>query len=225
MIRFVLLLLFLLFHIIVHGIHFSTLSGRKPISPFEEVLTNQGKHHRPFQNKVRRSSKSLGGYTTKAKADYIDSLPGILSSEINFRQFSGYLTISNNTKHIFYWFVESQSEPESKPLIWWTNGGPGCSGLISLFEEFGPFRVQPDNVTLLKNPYSWNRVANFLFVESPIGTGFSYSDVPHRDYVEWTDLQTAQDNYFAIQAFFNKFPQYRTHDLYLSSESYGGHSN
>ncbi|CAF1297070.1 unnamed protein product [Didymodactylos carnosus] len=222
MVQFILLLLFLLFHVIVQGIHLPTLSGRKPLSPFEDGLTRSVKGQRPFLNKLRTNSKSLNGYTTKAKADYIHSLPGILSSKINFRQFSGYLSISR-TKHTFYWFVESQNKPKSDPLIWWSNGGPGCSGLIGLFEEFGPFRVQPDNITLLINPYSWNRLANLLFVESPIGVGFSYSDVPNRDYVEWTDLQTAKDNYFALQAFFNKFPQYRKHNLYLSSESYGGH--
>ncbi|CAF0868384.1 unnamed protein product [Didymodactylos carnosus] len=222
MIRCVLILLFLFFHTNIHSIHFSTLSGQKPIPPFEHVLTPHAKAQYVLLNKLPKNSKNLKNYTTLAKADYIKSLPGILSSKINFRQFSGYLKVSS-TKHMFYWFVESQNKPASDPLLWWSNGGPGCSGLIGLFEEFGPFRVQPDNMTILINPYSWNRLANILFVETPIGTGFSYSDVPKRDYVTWTDEQSARDNYFALQAFFTKFPQYRKNDFYVSAESYGGH--
>ena len=44
-------------------------------------------------------------------------------------------------RHIFYWFVESQTSPSTAPLIWWTNGGPGCSGLAGFLTEQGPFRV------------------------------------------------------------------------------------
>jgi len=60
-----------------------------------------------------------------------------------------------------------------------------------------------------------------VFVEAPCGVGFSYSD-NEDDYYN-NDRQTAIDNYSMIQAFFERFPQYRTNDLYLASESYGGH--
>lgn len=44
--------------------------------------------------------------------------------------------------------------------------GPGCSGMLGLFTEQGPFK--PDgNGTLQPNPYAWNRVANMIFVEQP----------------------------------------------------------
>jgi len=44
-----------------------------------------------------------------------------------------------------------------------------------MLTENGPFVVQPDlSVTL--NPNSWNRIANVLYVESPAGVGFSYSN-------------------------------------------------
>jgi len=63
-----------------------------------------------------------------------------------------------------------------------------------------------------------------VFIESPCGVGFSYSDDPagtgdyHTD-----DAQTAKDNYELLQAFMNRFPHYRKNDLYITSESYGGH--
>ena len=58
-----------------------------------------------------------------------------------------------------------------------------------------------------------------VFIESPAGVGFSYSD----DKADLTngDAQTAIDNYNLIQAFMNRFPDFRSNDLFISSESYG----
>ncbi|CAB4286259.1 unnamed protein product [Prunus armeniaca] len=67
-----------------------------------------------------------------------------------------------------------QTDPASKPLVLWFNGGPGCSSVgIGAFGEHGPFK--PSGDILLKNDFSWNREANMLYLESPAGVGFSYS--------------------------------------------------
>lgn len=75
-----------------------------------------------------------GDYTPEALADQITDLPGAENLDINFNQFSGYLNIpgvdGNMTKFMHYWFVESTNDPASDPLAFWTNGGPGCSGMI-----------------------------------------------------------------------------------------------
>lgn len=165
------------------------------------------------------------GYTTEAIADQITSLPGTesIQSQITFNQFSGYLSIpGKNTapKQIHYWFVESMQNPATDPLAFWTNGGPGCSGLIGFLTEQGPFRPNADK-TLSFNPYAWNTITNMVFIESPAGVGFSYSD-DTANYVTG-DSQTAIDNYNLIQAFLVRFPEYNQSDLYISSESYGGH--
>lgn len=60
-----------------------------------------------------------------------------------------------------------------------------------------------------------------LFIESPCGVGFSYSDHPE-DYVA-SDESTAQLNYQLIRSFFQRFPSYANNSFYLASESYGGH--
>ncbi|MCI24782.1 serine carboxypeptidase-like protein, partial [Trifolium medium] len=72
---------------------------------------------------------------------------------------------------------------------------PGCSSLgYGAFEELGPFRINSDGKTLYRNKYAWNEVANVLFLESPAGVGFSYSNTTS-DYDKSGDKRTAQDAY------------------------------
>ena len=60
-----------------------------------------------------------------------------------------------------------------------------------------------------------------VFLETPTGVGFSFSTMD-ADY-DSGDNSTAHDNYQIIQAFFQRFPQYRSNSMYIASESYGGH--
>ncbi|XP_057833065.2 serine carboxypeptidase II-3-like [Cryptomeria japonica] len=87
--------------------------------------------------------------------------------------------------------------------------------------ELGPFRVKPDGKTLSKNPYAWNQVANTLFLESPAGVGFSYSNTTS-DYQNGNDDNTARDAYTFLQNWFERFPQYKNRDFYIAGESYAG---
>lgn len=168
------------------------------------------------------ASAAAGEYTPEAIADQIVSLPGTDDIKIPFNQFSGYLKVSE-TKNMHYWFVESTNSVENDPIAFWTNGGPGCSGLLGFLTEQGPFRVNED-LTLKMNEYAWNTVANMVFIESPCGVGFSYSDDPDNtgDY-HIDDDGAAKDNYALIQAFLTRFPQFRSNKLVITSESYGGH--
>jgi len=158
-------------------------------------------------------------HTPDALADEILEMPG-LDYEPGFRQFSGYLHIGDTDKYIFYWYVESQRSPERDPVAYWTNGGPGCSGLYGFGTEHGPFMFGA-NGTVSENPYSWNKISNMLYVEQPAGVGFSYSNNPE-DY-NTGDRQAVIDQYGLILAFFDKFPEVKSNDFYISSESYGGH--
>lgn len=67
------------------------------------------------------ASSVLGEYTPEALAAQIFDLPGTEDLDFSFNQFSGYVKI-NGTKNLHYWFVESQRDPVSDPIAFWTNG-------------------------------------------------------------------------------------------------------
>lgn len=160
-------------------------------------------------------------YTDAAAGDLITDLPG-LSYAPGFKQFSGYLTVSEaNQRNIFYWYVESQNDPANDPVVFWTNGGPGCSGLLGFGTEHGPFFFGRDG-TLSENPFSWNKAASILYVEQPAGVGFSFSKT-ESDYINVGDSRAAEDNYMIIRQFLERYPERKQNDFYISSESYGGH--
>jgi len=153
----------------------------------------------------------------------ITTLPGLINgSSVKFKQYAGYVMLNESrNKKLFYWFVESQRDPASDPLVLWMNGGPGGSSLVGFFTEHGPFRPRKDK-QIEPFPQSWTKIANVLYVESPCGVGFSKSNYPQEDYVT-DDHKSAADNYLFLNNWFELFPEYSKHELILASESYGGH--
>ncbi|KAH9321476.1 hypothetical protein KI387_016115, partial [Taxus chinensis] len=161
-------------------------------------------------------------YQQHQEDDLITALPG-QPRDVAFRQYSGYVTVDAKTgRSLFYYLAEAAQAPSHKSLILWLNGGPGCSSLgYGAFQELGPFRVNADGKTLSNNPYSWNQVANVVFLETPIGVGFSYSNTSS-DYSSGGDQVTALYNYIFLLNWFEKFPQYKHRDFYIAGESYAG---
>ena len=51
--------------------------------------------------------------------------------------YTGYLDVDDGAKHLFFYFFESRNDPDKDPVVFWTNGGPGCSSSIGLFMELG----------------------------------------------------------------------------------------
>jgi len=134
-------------------------------------------------------------------------------------QHYGYINVNPELNaNVFYWMFESQSKPSTDPVVLWMTGGPGCSSELALFFENGPFTVGA-NGNLHDNPYSWNKFVNIIYVDQPVGTGFSYAD---SDYVH-DEKAVAIEMYAFLTKFFAKFPQYSKQDFYVIGESYGGH--
>jgi len=91
--------------------------------------------------------------------------------------------------------------------------------MVALFFENGPYIINND-LSLKLNPFSWNEVANIMFIDQPVGAGFSYAD-SFSDYVK-DETMVAEDMYEFFQAFFKQYPKYNK-NVFLIGESYGGH--
>lgn len=149
-------------------------------------------------------------------AGEINELPGAPSA-LDFKMFGGYVPNANGKT--FFWFVESTSgNSATDPTLLWTNGGPGCSGLVGFMTEQGPFRPT-ESGSLELNPTAWNNLANMVFIEQPVGVGFSVA----KGVMKYGDAQAAADNLAFVKGFFQKFGMLRENDFFITSESYGGH--
>lgn len=148
--------------------------------------------------------------------DKISNLPGL---NFNFTNdmYSGYLNLpaSFNDTFLHYWLIRSENNNSNDPLILWLNGGPGCSSMIGLFTEHGPFRPSKDGTQLYENVYAWTKIANVLYLESPYEVGYSYSTNPYRKY---NDTLTAQVNLLAIVEVFERFPEFKNRAFYVTGE-------
>ncbi|CAN1172779.1 Serine carboxypeptidase-like 35 [Linum perenne] len=159
----------------------------------------------------------------EAEADRVTNLPG--QPPAKFRHYSGYIKLGrhSHSKALFYWFFQAQHDAPHKPLVLWLNGGPGCSSIaFGAAQELGPFLVAQNGTALVSNSYSWNKVANMLFLESPVGVGFSYTN-NSAELQKLGDKVTAEDSYAFLINWFKRFPAFKSHDFYLAGESYAGH--
>ncbi|XP_008443850.2 serine carboxypeptidase 24-like isoform X2 [Cucumis melo] len=152
--------------------------------------------------------------------DKITFLPG--QPAVTFSQYSGYVTVNQQQgRALFYWLTEATSSPEKKPLVLWLNGG--CSSIAyGASEEIGPFRINKTASSLYLNKYSWNKDSNLLFLESPAGVGFSYTNTTS-NLEDSGDNRTAEDALIFLIRWMSRFPHYKYREFYISGESYAGH--
>jgi hypothetical protein len=83
-----------------------------------------------------------------AASDLVATLPG-WDKPLPSKMYSGYINVTASTDremHVHYLFVESESEPDTDPVLLWTNGGPGASSMFGLFVELGPLLANGDSL-------------------------------------------------------------------------------
>ncbi|KAF5360521.1 hypothetical protein D9756_004504 [Leucocoprinus leucothites] len=159
------------------------------------------------------SAVTPGKLRYKENSGVCETTPGV-------NQVSGYGDVSATTS-LWFWFFESRSNPDTAPLALWFNGGPGSSSMLGLLQELGPCRITNDSSSVTLNPFSWNNEANVLFIDQPVGVGFSHGDTSTVS----TSQEAARDIWKFMQIFFSdsRFAKYQTNNLAIWTESYGGH--
>lgn len=134
---------------------------------------------------------------------------------------AGYYSIDGTQDgHIFYTYFENRHNDSNAPLVFWTNGGPGASSMRGLFLENGPYRLQSDG-SLCWNVFGWDIGHNIVFVDQPLGTGYSYSTLG-LDRVR-TGEKVGEDIVNFFYAFFKAHPDLAEKDLFISGQSFAGH--
>ncbi|CDP00771.1 unnamed protein product [Coffea canephora] len=136
---------------------------------------------------------------------------------------SGYLEVNSTTgSALFYTYYEAQkpTTPLSQiPLLIWLQGGPGCSSMLGNFYELGPWLVT-SNVSVKPNPGAWNRIFGVLFIDNPIGTGFSIAASPQE--IPRNQHDVAKHLFIAIKKFIKLDDMFKTRPIYVTGESYAG---
>ncbi|KAK9774488.1 putative Pheromone-processing carboxypeptidase KEX1 [Seiridium cardinale] len=165
------------------------------------------------------SSWTRTAIADKIAADYfVHSLPGAPAGPL-VKMHAGHVEISPETNgNLFFWHFENQHIADRQRTVIWLNGGPGCSSEDGALMEIGPYRLK-DRDHLEYNNGSWHEFANLLFVDNPVGTGFSY--VNTNSYVSELDAMANQFVVF-LEKWFTLFPEYEHDDLYIAGESYAG---
>eukprot|EP00095_Tigriopus_kingsejongensis_P005174 maker-scaffold237_size242172-snap-gene-1.29 protein:Tk05174 transcript:maker-scaffold237_size242172-snap-gene-1.29-mRNA-1 annotation:"serine carboxypeptidase" len=160
--------------------------------------------------------------TGKSLSQVTDPLPGVESAGID--SYAGFLTVNEATNsNMFFWFFPAQeADPADAPVVIWLQGGPGGSAMFGLLELHGPiiarFDDNGDTVGTV-NDFTWAKKANMLYIDNPVGAGFSYSDA---NGLPTSQADIATDLYEFLQQWYTLFPEYQPNEFYAFGESYGG---
>ncbi|EQL01810.1 serine-type carboxypeptidase [Ophiocordyceps sinensis CO18] len=172
---------------------------------------------------VRRGGDSAHRFLNDVTKDFV--VNGTTLPEVDFdigESYAGQLPISQEADerdHMFFWFFPTANEEhkETKEIVIWLNGGPGCSSLLGLIQENGPFLWPPGLRKPVSNPWSWHLLSNIVYVEQPVTVGFSQGTATAKDEDDvarqflgfWKNLMRL----FSLEG-------YR---VYVVAESYGGY--
>ncbi|EKG13692.1 Peptidase S10 serine carboxypeptidase [Macrophomina phaseolina MS6] len=133
--------------------------------------------------------------------------------------YAGLLPISDNaneTRKLYFWFFPSTNPNATDEITIWFNGGPGCSSLSGLLTENGPFTWEAGTYAPVQNPYTWVNLTNMLWVEQPVGVGFSQGtpDISN-------ELELAKEFAGFYKSFVDTFDAHGS-KVYITGESYAG---
>ena len=151
---------------------------------------------------------ALHGFTTATYPKYVDHhrafTPGY--TPLSSRSQTGFIPISNSSD-TFYWLFESDHDAPSKPILVWLQGQIGVTSLVGALIEFTP---------------KWTENFNLLFVDAPLGVGFSHAKSP-------SDLATSSEEIASqfitfMEGFFNRHTEFKDPRVIIAGEDYAGHT-
>ncbi|GAX27526.1 vitellogenic carboxypeptidase-like protein [Fistulifera solaris] len=150
-------------------------------------------------------------------------------AEFDGHMYAGMLPADNGDRinlQTMFWLFEPTTQEIPNSMILWLNGGPGCSSFnCGVMMEHSPVTqplhaagyccLQPDP-ELHVNPHAWTKGTTVLYVEHPIGTGFSHGTYPSNETEASADLDAFLQNFLAV------FDHLQEYEFFVMGESYAG---
>ncbi|CAN6275814.1 unnamed protein product [Urochloa humidicola] len=167
---------------------------------------------------ILRLPAAAGGHVVTRMRGFDGPLPFYLET--------GYVEVDERLGvQLFYYFVRSERDPDEDPLVLWLSGGPGCSGISGLAYEIGPLQFDAEGYrggfpTLLYRPETWTKVSNIIFVDSPVGTGFSYAT--SEEGLKTGDTKAVKQLLIFLRKWLQDQPRFLSNPLYIAGDSYSG---
>ncbi|KAF3550455.1 hypothetical protein DY000_02004024, partial [Brassica cretica] len=161
-------------------------------------------------------------YSGESTVRYLPGYQGPLPFELE----TGYIGVGEaEESQFFYYFIKYERTPAEDPLLIWLTGGPGCSSISAFLLENGPlaFNTESDSgniPSLVSTTYSWSKVANIIYLDLPVGTGFSYSRNPLANIP--SDTRSAKLVPEFVHKWLAKHPEYFYNPFYVTGNSYAG---
>ncbi|EAY83664.1 hypothetical protein OsI_38889 [Oryza sativa Indica Group] len=184
----------------------------------------------PLDHSTPTSAASAAA-ATASHHHVVTTLPGY-DGELPFRLETGYVAVDEEEHgaELFYYFVESESgDPRRDPLLLWLTGGARCSVLSGVFFEVGPVRLALEHhrpydagelPRLRYHPHGWTKAASVLFVDSPVGAGWSFSR--HPDGYLVGDVSASLQLKHFLAKWISDHPEYLANPFYIGGDSYAG---
>ncbi|GKU20601.1 unnamed protein product [Fusarium langsethiae] len=123
------------------------------------------------------------------------------------KAYSGYVKLPKNllpdfqdwdddqAAHVFLWYFETseaRKNPSKAPTSIYIGGGPGSTSFNNT--NGFPCSVSPDSNSTTLNKLSWNNHVNMLYIDQPLGTGFSYVSLQNGTFDTITQTFTPIEN-------------------------------
>lgn len=160
-----------------------------------------------------------------AEERVVTHLPGF-QGPLPFQLRTGYVEVDeDNGVRLFYYFTLSEGSSADDPVMLWLSGGPGCTSFTGLVYQIGPLSFDLDSYMgglpkLVYRPESWTKVSNIIFLDSPVGAGFSYS-VKEQGYNS-SDTKAVSHILVFLKKWFDEHPEFLSNPLYIGGDSYAG---
>ncbi|KAM0830717.1 hypothetical protein ACQ4PT_066041 [Festuca glaucescens] len=163
----------------------------------------------------------------------VSHLPGY-HGPLPFSLQTGYVEVDKgNGVRLFYYFVQSERSPAEDPVLLWLTGAPvappsPASSMRSYYnfsDVAGPLSFQSHSYVdglpeLVYRTDSWTKVANIIFLDSPVGAGFSYAATD--DGYKSSATQTINQIAIFLTKWYEEHSEFLLNPLYIAGDSYSG---